>query len=66
MQLVAYVRAHPSLVRRRALTFTEYIFPKNGKIRAHEGFYITETTNPKFHEHPFWPVYTKGGDRAVE
>ena len=56
-QLVAYARANPSLIRKRALTFTEYMFPKNGKIPVHYGFYITETTNPNFHEHPFWPVY---------
>jgi FtsP/CotA-like multicopper oxidase with cupredoxin domain len=59
-QLVAYARSHPALVRRRALTFTEYVFPKNGSIPAHEGYYITDTTNPNFHEHPFWPVYAKG------
>jgi FtsP/CotA-like multicopper oxidase with cupredoxin domain len=59
-RLVAYARAHSALVRRRALTFTEYVFPKNGNIPAHEGYYITDTTNPNFHEHPFWPVYEKG------
>ncbi len=59
-RLVAYVQAHPSLVHRRALTFTEYIFPKKGKIPAHQAYYITDTTNEKFHEHPFWPVYAGG------
>jgi FtsP/CotA-like multicopper oxidase with cupredoxin domain len=61
-RLVAYARSHPSLVRRRALTFTEYTFPKKGKIPIHDGFYITETTNPNFHEHPFWPVYASGAN----
>jgi FtsP/CotA-like multicopper oxidase with cupredoxin domain len=61
-QLVAYARAHPSLVRRRAFTFTQYIFPKKGKIPPHYGFYITETTNPNFHEHPFWPVYASASN----
>ena len=56
-QLVAYARANPSLIRKRALTFTEYFFPKSGNVPVHYGFYITETTNPNFHEHPFWPVY---------
>jgi FtsP/CotA-like multicopper oxidase with cupredoxin domain len=60
-KLVAYARANPSLVKRRALTFTEYAFPKNGKVPVHQGFYITETTNPDFHEHPFWPAYASGG-----
>lgn len=58
--LLAFARANSSLVRRRAFTFTEYAFPKKGKIPEHDGFYITETTNPQFHEHPFWPVYRLG------
>ncbi|MGH8318367.1 MAG: multicopper oxidase domain-containing protein [Steroidobacteraceae bacterium] len=56
-RLIAYVRAHPSRIHRRAVTFTEYVFPKRGNIPPHEGFYITDTTRPDFHEHPFWPVY---------
>ena len=59
-KLVAYARANPSLIRRRALTFTEYAFPKSGKIPVHQGFYITDTTNRQFREHPFWPVYPAG------
>jgi FtsP/CotA-like multicopper oxidase with cupredoxin domain len=59
-KLVAWVHAHPSLVRRRAITFTEYAFPRQGKIPPHQGFYITDTTNPDFHEHPFWPVFKPG------
>lgn len=61
-RLVAYARAHPRLVHRRALTFTEYTFQKSGKVPIHDGFYITDTTNPSFHEHPFWPVYASGDD----
>jgi FtsP/CotA-like multicopper oxidase with cupredoxin domain len=59
-RMVAFVRAHPSLVHRRAITFTEYYFPKRRRVPAHFGFYITDTTNPNFHEHPFWPVYRNG------
>jgi FtsP/CotA-like multicopper oxidase with cupredoxin domain len=66
-RLVSFARAHPQLVHRRAITFTEYAFPKRGKIPAHQAFYITDTTNPDFHEHPFWPMYRPGArfpDRA--
>lgn len=59
-KLVAWVHAHPSQVHRRAITFTEYNFPGHGKIHAHGGFYITDTTNPDFHERPFWPLYQPG------
>ncbi len=59
-KLVAFAHGHPSAVHRRALTFTEYFFPKNGKVPAHDAYYVTETTNPNFHEHPFWPTYASG------
>ncbi len=59
-RLLAYVRAQPSRVHRRAITFSEYIFPKRGDIPRHAAFYITDTTRPDFHEHPFWPVYPPG------
>ena len=59
-KLVAWVRAHPKRVHRRAITFTEYAFPKQGKIPLHAEYYITDTTNPDFHEHPFWPVFHAG------
>ncbi|MGH8280943.1 MAG: multicopper oxidase domain-containing protein [Gammaproteobacteria bacterium] len=59
-RLVAFVHAHPSRVHRRAITFTEYAFPKHGKIPKHVAYYITDTTNPDFHEQPFWPVYRPG------
>jgi FtsP/CotA-like multicopper oxidase with cupredoxin domain len=59
-QLVAFARAHPEQIRRRAIAFTEYAFPKSGKTKAHQAFYITDITNPDFHEHPFWPSYRDG------
>lgn len=59
-RVVAYARAHPSIVHRRALTFTEYQFPKNGKIPAHDAYYVTDTTNPNFREHPYWPTFGPG------
>jgi FtsP/CotA-like multicopper oxidase with cupredoxin domain len=59
-RLVAFARAHPAIIHRRALTFTEYAFPKNGKVPAHQAFYVTETTNPNFREHPYWPTYGPG------
>lgn len=59
-KLIAWVKAHPSLVHRRAITFTQYGFPRRGKIPQHFAFYITDTTNPDFREHPFWPTYRPG------
>ena len=59
-KLVAFARAHANLVRRRAITFTEYVFPAEGKTPLHSGFYITDTTKRKFHEHSFWPMYAAG------
>ncbi len=59
-RLVAFARTHPSLIHRRAITFTEYLFPKRGRVPMHYGFYITDTTNTNFHEHPFWPIYRDG------
>jgi FtsP/CotA-like multicopper oxidase with cupredoxin domain len=61
-RLVAYAREHPSRIHRRAITFTEYLFPPSGKVPAHFGFYVTDTTNPPFREHPFWPLYAAGTD----
>ncbi len=61
-KLLAFARAHPAVIRRRAMTFTEYMFPKVGKTPAHLAFYITDTTNPRFSEHPFWPVYQNGSN----
>jgi FtsP/CotA-like multicopper oxidase with cupredoxin domain len=56
-RLVAYAHDHPSLIRKRAITFTEYIFPPNGKIPLHETYYATDTTNPNFRERPYYPEY---------
>jgi FtsP/CotA-like multicopper oxidase with cupredoxin domain len=60
-KLVAYAHANPSLIHRRAITFTEYVFPKHGNIPPHTSYYITDTTNANFHEHPYYPLYNKGG-----
>ncbi len=59
-KLVAYVRAHPQLVRKRAFTYTEYVLPKAHGRGAHGAYYLTETSRPGFHETPFWPTYAKG------
>lgn len=59
-KLVAYARAHPSLVHKRAITFTEYVFPAHGKIPVHASYFVTDTTNPNFHEHAFYPQYARG------
>ncbi|HKE37285.1 MAG TPA: multicopper oxidase domain-containing protein [Candidatus Baltobacteraceae bacterium] len=60
-KLVAFARAHPSLVRKRAITFTEYLFPSHGKkIPIHSSFFITDTTNPNFREHGFYPLFAAG------
>ena len=59
-KLVAWVRAHPARVHRRAITFTVYAFPRQGTVPHHFAYYVTDTTNPDFHEHPFWPVFLSG------
>ncbi len=59
-RLVAFARANPSAIRRRAITFTEYVFPKKGKTRLHQAYYLTDTTNSGFHEHPYWPAFATG------
>ncbi len=59
-RLVEFSRSHRQQIRRRAITFTEYAFPKRGKIPQHQGFFITDTTNLNFHEHSFWPTYNRG------
>ncbi len=58
--LVAYVKAHPSLVRRRAFTYSEYVFDSPNGQPGYDSYYVTETSNPTFVEHPFWPEYAKG------
>jgi FtsP/CotA-like multicopper oxidase with cupredoxin domain len=59
-KLAAYAAAHPSLVHKRAITFTEYLFPARGKIPIHSSYFITQTSDPNFHEHPFYPVFAAG------
>ncbi|HET9095172.1 MAG TPA: multicopper oxidase family protein [Candidatus Baltobacteraceae bacterium] len=62
--LVAYARSHPALIRRRAFTYTEYLLPSpHGKI--HGEFYLTQTSDPDFHEQPFFPVYRGGSQFPV-
>lgn len=55
-KLLAYARLHPILVGRRAITYATYGHPSDGNPR----FYITDTTNANFTEHPFWPQYQPG------
>ncbi len=59
-ELVAYAQAHPSEIRRRAMTFTQYYFPARGKIPIHKSFFLTDTTNSKFREHVYHPIYRAG------
>jgi len=59
-QLVAYARAHPAAVRRRAITFSQYVFPKRGKIPPHASYFITDTTRADFREHAYAPAYRAG------
>lgn len=58
--LTRYAFSHPAELRRRAITYTEYMIPNGGKPPLHPEFYITDTTNAQFHEHPFSPVYRDG------
>lgn len=60
LRLLRYARSHPSLVRRRALTYTEYNLPDPGGKDTHYEFYITETSNRNFHEQPYWPSFLPG------
>jgi FtsP/CotA-like multicopper oxidase with cupredoxin domain len=61
-RLVAYVGAHPSQIRKRAITFTEYLFPAHGKtIPIHSSYFVTDTTDPNFREHSYYPEFAAGG-----
>lgn len=60
-QLLAYARAHAGSIRKRAITYSEYAFPPHGKTRGHPAFYITDTTNKGFSEHPYLPAFATGG-----
>jgi FtsP/CotA-like multicopper oxidase with cupredoxin domain len=62
--LVAWVATHRAQVHRRAITFSNVMIPKDGKVPAHPSFFITDTTNPNFHEHVFDPRYAADG--AIE
>lgn len=59
-KLIAFARAHPQRIHRRAITFTEYVLPARGKTPRHAAYFITDTTDPNFHEHEFWPTYANG------
>ena len=59
-QLLRYVRSHPQLVRRRALTYTEYALPSANGKGVDTQFFITETSNRDFHEHSYWPSFAPG------
>ncbi|HEX5274816.1 MAG TPA: multicopper oxidase domain-containing protein [Candidatus Rubrimentiphilum sp.] len=59
-QLLAFARAHPSLVHRRALTYTQYIFPAHKRGDVDFAFFITDTTNPNFVEHSYDAHYAPG------
>lgn len=60
MELIDYARLHPRIVRRRALTYTQYVLPDAGGKGLHAEFYITETSNRDFHEHGYWPSFAPG------
>ncbi len=60
-RLLAYARAHPSLIHRRALTYTQYIFSAHKRGDVNFAFFITDTTNANFIEHSYDPHYAAGG-----
>jgi FtsP/CotA-like multicopper oxidase with cupredoxin domain len=60
VKLLSYAREHRAQIRRRAFTYTQYLVPNIGKTHVRPEFYITETSNPNFHEHPFLAAYAKG------
>ncbi|HET7815090.1 MAG TPA: multicopper oxidase domain-containing protein, partial [Candidatus Baltobacteraceae bacterium] len=55
LALVRYAKAHPALVRKRAIAYTEYALRNTGKGGNTLQFFITDITNTHFSEHPFWP-----------
>ena len=59
-QLVQYVRAHAGTIRRRAITYSEYLLPKPNRKGFRSAYFITETSDPNFHEHEYSPVYKNG------
>ena len=62
-RLVAYARAHPQQIRRRAFTYTEYVVPHGHGTDG--AYFITETSAADFQERPYWPVYPKGARTPV-
>lgn len=56
-RLIAYARAHPDLVRRRAFTYTEYLVPSGRSLDG--AYFITQTSAPHYGERSYWPVFTK-------
>jgi len=64
-RLLAYARAHPALIHRRAIAFTQYVFPARTKSKYKFVFYITDTTNPNFHEHSYDPQYRMGDNFPI-
>jgi FtsP/CotA-like multicopper oxidase with cupredoxin domain len=61
-QLIQYARLHPQLIRRRAITYTQYVLPNADGKGVHAEFYITETSRRDFHEHAYWPSFAPGSD----
>jgi FtsP/CotA-like multicopper oxidase with cupredoxin domain len=59
-RLFTYARAHPALIHRRALTYTQYILPGRKRGELNFAFFITDTTNPRFVEHSYDPHYAPG------
>jgi FtsP/CotA-like multicopper oxidase with cupredoxin domain len=57
--LLAYAHAHPELVKRRAITMSEYAFKGPGK-GIHPSFFVTDTTDRNFREHSYAPTFTHG------
>lgn len=64
-ELLAYARTHRDSIRKRAITYSEYAFPPHGKTPGHPAFYITDTSNSSFIEHPYLPAFTTGGSVPV-
>ena len=59
-RLLTYARAHTSLIHRRALTYTQYIFPAHKHGDVDFAFFITDTTNANFIERSYDPHYVAG------
>lgn len=62
MDLIEYAKAHAAQVRKRAFTYTEYLFPRATGKRIYGTYNITETDVPDFHEQPFRAQYAAGSN----